>query len=257
MNKKTDNIVILGDVLSYKLVIINYSKKDYTEDLIVRENISEFVEFISHNENKDVVSFNYNIKDKQLIWNIGKLKKDEKIILNFIVRIISGKPGDKIKCTGLVGNIDSSPITNTIGINLNKNQKNLIKQSYENLKQKYTGKKLINEIYKNALNIDIKFDKLDITKLIYNTILSSTSAATIGLYENNTFYGAVLNKYWSTMASFKYSYIQGVDDVNIYDSKFYGEYNQAKRREDFIYIETFQTGDILLYLNRDDATYDI
>ena len=257
VNKKTDNIVILGDVLSYKLVIINYSKKDYTEDLIVRENISEFVEFISHNENKDVVSFNYNIKDKQLIWNIGKLKKDEKIILNFIVRIISGKPGDKIKCTGLVGNIDSSPITNTIGINLNKNQKNLIKQSYENLKQKYTGKKLINEIYKNALNIDIKFDKLDITKLIYNTILSSTSAATIGLYENNTFYGAVLNKYWSTMASFKYSYIQGVDDVNIYDSKFYGEYNQAKRREDFIYIETFQTGDILLYLNRDDATYDI
>ena len=168
MNKKTDNIVSLGDILNYKLVIINYSKKDYTDDLIIKENISEFVEFITHYESKNVISFNYNIKDRTLTWNIGKLKKDEKIIINFIVRIISGKPGDKIQSIGFVGNIHSSTITNTIGINLNKNQKNLIIQNYENLKKKYTGKKLINEIYKNALHTDIKFDNFDITKLIYN-----------------------------------------------------------------------------------------
>ena len=168
VNKKTDNIVSLGDILNYKLVIINYSKKDYTDDLIIKENIPEFDEFITHYESKNVISFNYNIKDRTLTWNIGKLKKDEKIIINFIVRIISGKPGDKIQSIGYVGNIHSSTITNTIGINLNKNQKNLIIQNYENLKKKYTGKKLINEIYKNALHTDIKFDNFDITKLIYN-----------------------------------------------------------------------------------------
>jgi hypothetical protein len=92
VNKKIDNIVSLGDVLNYKLIIINYSKKDYTDDLIIKERIPEFVEFQSHYENKDIVSFNFDINDKTLIWNIGKLKKDEKIIISFLVRIMYGNP---------------------------------------------------------------------------------------------------------------------------------------------------------------------
>ena len=131
VNKKIDNIVVLGDVLNYKLIIINYSKKDYTDDIIIKERVPEFVEFQSHYENKEVVSFNYDKKGKTLIWNIGKLKKDEKIIINFLVRIINGKPGDTIVNIGFVNNIQSSTIINTIGINLNKNQKYSIIQTCE------------------------------------------------------------------------------------------------------------------------------
>ena len=36
----------------------------------------------------------------------------------------------------------------------------------------------------------------------------------------------------------------------LYNSKYYRDYNIPERREDFIFKETFQTGDILLYLNR-------
>ena len=39
--------------------------------------------------------------------------------------------------------------------------------------------------------------------------------------------------------------------------KYFGDYDYINRREDFIYKETFQTGDILIYLNRNDATYSV
>ena len=114
-----------------------------------------------------------------------------------------------------------------------------------------------NILYKNALNIDLKFDNFDITKLIYNKKLNSTVASTIGLYNNNSFYGKILNKYWSAMTFLKYKYIEGGKEVNIFNSKYYRDYNNPERREDFIYKETLQTGDILLYLNREDVAYSV
>ena len=60
------------------------------------------------------------------------------------------------------------------------------------------------------------------------------------------------------MTSLKYTYIQGQKKVDIYNSKYYDEYNNnLLNREDFIYKETLQTGDILIYLNRNDATYSV
>ena len=257
VDKKADNIVLLGDVLNYKITVINYSKNDYTHDLFIKEYIPEFTQFETHYESKDTISFKFNKNDKTLIWNIGKLKKDEKSTLNYLVKIINGKSGDKIESKGYVGNIPTSTIINTIGINLNKNQKESIIKSYEFLKKKYTGKKLINEIYKSGLNIDLKFDTFDITNLIINTQKNSTVISTIGLNKNNSFYEAILNKYWSTITSLKYTYIQGGEEVNIYDSKGFKEYGDPERREDFIYKETFQTGDILLYINRNDVIYSV
>ena len=74
------------------------------------------------------------------------------------------------------------------------------------MKNKYNGKKLINEIYLKSFDKNIKFDEFDITKLILNTELNSTATSTIYLNINNSFYGAVLNKYWSTLAKTKYLY---------------------------------------------------
>ena len=115
---------------------------------------------------------------------------------------------------------------------------------------------LINEIYKKSFDKDIKFDEFDITKLIINTELNSTSLSTIYLNINNTFYGAVLNKYWSTLAKTKYSYTNG-EEVDIYDLKTFWYYINPERRQDFIYLETFQTGDILIYINNNDIIYSV
>lgn len=209
VNKFNGCIVEIGDILAYKIIIKNGGDKDYNHDLVIIENISQYVTYETHYENKTNISFKKGLNNKTLIWNIGKLNKGEQIIVSYFVKITSGKPGDIIESNGMVGNIPSSIIRNIIGINLDNKKKDLIKKKYDKLKTKYNGKKLINEIYKQLFDINMKFDEFDITKLINNTILNSTTAKTIYLNKNNSFYNAILNNYWSSLASFKYKYING------------------------------------------------
>ena len=256
VNKFNEGIVEIDDILVYKIIIKNKSDKDYKYDLIITEKLSQYVTYKSHSETKTIISFNYEINNKTLIWNIGKLSKGEEVIISYSVKITSGSFGDIIENIGFVGNIPSSNVKNKIGINLDNKKKELIKKNYDKLKNKYKGKKLINEIYKKSFDKDIKFDEFDITKLIINTELNSTSLSTIYLNINNTFYGAVLNKYWSTLAKTKYSYTNG-EEVDIYDLKTFWYYINPERRQDFIYLETFQTGDILIYINNNDIIYNV
>ena len=132
---------------------------------------------------------------------------------------------------------------------------NLIKTNYERLKKKYNGKKLINEVYKQALNYDMRFDEFDITKLIINSKEDLPSFSSIFLNKANPFYNAVLNKYWSTMRSSKYSFTKGGKEVIIYSLKQFGDYNDPERRQSFIYKNTLKTGDILIYQNKNDSIY--
>ena len=255
VNKYDRNTVILGDILNYKIIIRNMWKYDYNYDLIVTENISEFVTYESHIENKSVISFNYDKKKRQIIWNIGKLKKKEEVILNYLVRVTSGKLGDIIESTGRVSNIPTSVVRNYIGINLNNNQMKSIKNSFEKLKNKYNGKKLINEIYKNSLNKDIQFDKFDITQLINNTDIPSTFTNTLELNKNHIYYRAILNKYWSVMVEREYLYDKNKEKAVVNTLKYFKPYNDLERRKDFIIEEDFKTGDILLYININDFFY--
>ena len=257
VNKNNNNIVELGDILNYKIIIKNLSKKDYDNDLIVNEYLSQYVNYEIHYESKNIIFFIYDKENKKLIWNIGKLKKDEEIIINYFVKITSGKPKDIIESIGFVNYIPSSIIRNKIGINLNQKNQNLIEKNYEKLKKKYNGKKLINEIYKNSFDIDIKFDEFDITNLINNSILNSTSEDTINLNKNNSFYDAILNKYWSSLTTIEYQYIKGKKDEKVFDLKTFREYNNNERRGDFIFLQTFKTGDILIYKNKDDIIYKV
>ena len=140
--------------MDYKIIIKNKSNKDYKYDLIVTEKLSQYVAYKSHYESKKIVSFNYEINNNTLIWNIGKLIKGEEVIINYSVKITSGNFGDIIENIGFTGNIPSSTVKNKIGINLDNKRKELIKKNYDKLKNKYSGKKLINEIYKKS------FDKI-------------------------------------------------------------------------------------------------
>ena len=135
-------MVGIGDFLTYKIIIKNYWKENYKEDLIVEENLSQYVSYEIYYSNSTIINFEYNQKNRKLIWNIGKLKIKEEKIINYIVKVIGGKPYDIIENIGYVGNIPSSVVKNTIGINLNKKQKNAIKNNFEKLKNKYNGKKL-------------------------------------------------------------------------------------------------------------------
>ena len=256
-NMNYNNTVELGDFLIYTIIIKNMDTNNYKDDLKIIENLSEFVTYEMHYENKEIKSFNYDIKNKRLIWNIGKLSVNETINITYIVKVTSGKPKDIIESTGLVGNIPSSIIKNTININLNKKQKKLIEKNFEKLKTKYDGKKLINEIYKHSFNIDIKFDKFEVTNLIFNNNLESSSLKSFGLNKNNSFYGAILNKYWSTIRVNNQTYIKGIPDVKVYILKDFGDFKNDERRADFIYKETFKTGDILIYKNNNDKTYTV
>ena len=255
VNAHNNNIVQLGDILNYKIVIKNMGSKIYANNLIVTEILSEYVTFLDHYENEIVISFNKDLN--KITWNIGKLKKGQEFIINYTVKITSGKPRDMIISTGKVGNIPSSVVRNVIGVNLNENQANLIKTNYERLKRKYNGKKLINEVYKQALNYDMRFDEFDITKLIINSKEDLSSFSSIFLNKANPFYNAVLNKYWSTMKSLKHTFTKGGKEVIIYSLKQFGDYTNPERRQSFIYKNTFKTGDILIYQNKNDSIYSL
>ena len=257
VNAFNNNIVELGDVLNYTLIIQNNGEKAYRKDIIVTENLSPLVTFIDHHESNAVQSFEKDLYIRKLKWNIGKLEKGQKFIINYTVKVTNGNSRDIIESTGLVGNIPSSVIRNVIGVNLNKSQMDLIKTKFDKLKKKFNGKRLINEIYREALNYDIRFEQFDITNLIMNIRLDSTQVKTIYLNKQNPFYKAVLNKYWSTLTSVKHTYIKNGKEVEIYDLKRFRDYYDLERREDFIYPETLKTGDILIYKNHNDATYSV
>jgi len=259
VSSNNNNIVELKDILKYKIVIKNYGSKIYPYNLIVYENLPKYVTFLDHQENNAILSFNQEIEKRRLKWNLGKLKKGQEFIIYYTVKVTSGKHGDIIESTGLVGNIPSSIVRNTIGINLDTNKMNLIKTKFEKLKlkKKYNGKKLINEVYKEALNYDIRFDEFDITKLIYNTKLDSTKYQTIFLNQQNLFYKAVLNKCWSALTSVNHTYIKGGEKVTIYDLKGFRDYYNPERRRHHINPKTFKTGDILIYKNHNDAVYNV
>jgi len=250
VNAHNNNIIQIGDILNYKIIIKNMGSKMYTNNLIVTEILSEYVTFLDHNESDAVLTFKKDLKS--ITWNIGRLKKEQEFIINYTVKISSGKPRDMVISTGKVGNIPSSVVRNIIGINLNENQMNLIKTNYEKLKRKYNGKKLINEVYKEALNYDMRFDEFNISELIINTNKKLADSSSIFLNKTNPFYNAVLNKYWSSMTILSNISTGDGQKVNINRLKQFRDYSNPERRQTFIYKNTLKTGDILVYKNSND-----
>ena len=54
-----------------------------------------------------------------------------------------------------------------------------------------------------------------------------------------------------------YSFVEGGENVNIYSLQEFNYFEKSNiiNREDFIYKETFKTGDILIYINYNDTEY--
>ena len=240
-----DSVVDIGDKLTYTILIKNNSNKNYTDNITVTENISDYVEIVNNG--------NGVINGNKITWQIGKLAAGASKKISYTVITKKNTYGKIIESTGTVEHIPSTVIKNLIGYNLKKEQMSNIEIIYNNLKNKYTGKVLVNEIYKEALGIDLQFDKFDITNLINDTKKTSTVSTTISLNKSNNFYEMVLNNYWSTMHEKSYTY-NGANIVS-YDLKLWKSYDSSLRRADTIYSETFRTGDILIYKNTNDVLY--
>ncbi len=254
----SNDIVEENEEITYKIVIKNNSEEKYSEDIKVIENLSEYVTYLSHevkyNEKSETnnVVFTDKSDDGKLEWNIGKLASGDIVTINYKVKVKENTVGKTIQSTGTVGNIPSSIVKNTIGMNLTN--ENSIKEQFNELSKKYNGKELINEIYKKGFGIDLKLNEFEIKDLIKNNDLAQATKGSIELNENNAFYKMVLNKYWSTLYKRYYTYATK-NDVVRYDLKNWGNYDDADRRADTIYGENFKTGDILVYINEDDNMY--
>ena len=259
VDEMNNAVVELGDILNYRIVIRNSGDKDYNEDIIVTEIISQYVEYQDHSENRQIISFQQDSQNNKLIWNIGKLHKGDEYIITYKVKVIKGKTNDVIVSTGFAGNIRSSTVNNFIGKNLKESQKNLIKKNYENLKKSYNGRNLINEIYKQSFEIDINLNKFNMTNLILDKKKESREQSSISLNISDSYYNGVLSNYWSSLATMKYQYPGNEEEVNVYFIKefeyFYNMQTYHKRRKDYIYPQHFKTGDILIYKNSNDSTY--
>jgi len=254
-------VVEVGDTLNYRIIIRNSGDKDYKDDIIVSEIISQYVKYQEHTENRPIIDFQIDTKNNKLIWNIGKLNKGDEFIITYKVKVIKGNTNDIIVSTGFVGNIRSSTVKNYIGKNLKESQKNLIKNNYENLKTSYNGTNLINEIYKQSFGIDIKLNDFNITNLISDTNKESRQQYTISLNTKDDYYMGVLSNYWSSLATMGYKYPGSEEEVNVYFIKeyeyFYDNQKYHKRRKDYIYPQHFKTGDVLIYKNSNDSTYSL
>jgi hypothetical protein len=98
--------------MTYTIFVKNNSTGDYTDDLIITENISEFVTYNEYTSSKEGIDVN---KDGSILtWNIGKLKAGEEITIEYSVDVNKGSIGDFIISTGSVGNIPSAIIKNKI-----------------------------------------------------------------------------------------------------------------------------------------------
>lgn len=252
VSEHDDDVVELGSTMKYIIFVKNNSNEDYTDDLIITENLSNYVTYIEYTWSKSWIYFNKS--GLTLEWNVGKLRSGEEVTIEYSVDVDKGNIGDIIISTGSVWKIPSAKIKNEIGKVLNEEQGNDIKNAFENLKSDYNGKELIDKIYEQSLGIDLNFKEFDITNLINNSNLYSTSYTTISGNQKNSFYKMILNKYWSTLKLSKYNY-ENIPTIYAYLWKYWRPLSYSSRRADTINSENFRTGDILIYTNTNDNTY--
>ena len=247
-----DSYVEVGDVLTYQIRVANRSNETYSDDISVTEILSPFLEYQSFSANKSV-AFTREEETDSLIWNVGRLRSGEEVILTYKALVAQGSAGDVIESTGTVERIPSASLKNTIFRGLSDEAYEALAAEYERLKDQFAGKDLINEVYKAAVGKDLGIADFDIQSLIKNSNISSTGSATVSLDPENSFFGAVLNRYWSALAPTQRKY--NTKKLYTYDLKSWRGYTNTLRRADTVYEESFRTGDVLIYTNSHDVLY--
>ena len=151
----------------------------------------------------------------------------------------------------------SASVVNLVGNNLQDNEKETLKNAYNNYAGNKHGKEFIDEIYSSiGKTLDLK--NFDITDFITDTKPNSVVKNTLNLNENSFFYNQVLNNYYGKLQiNQNYANNDGIKWFRLKNWRNYNNFNEEQnRRADTIYKEHFKTGDILIYKNQNDVNYN-
>ena len=261
-----NSVVELGDTLTYTIEINNNSESQYNNNMYVVENYDkekvQNVQLLGENANFGTI----DEENATITWNVGKISKKRIIQYSITLKNDYSLLGSKIISTGTVAGISSATITNSIGNNLSNEEKISIKNNLQTIlsnSNKPKGVAMIDKIY-NDLGYDFKLgadannnqEVFDITDLIKTRDKITTyvpSNPAVSLNSQNDRYGIVLTNYYSAAHNI-------YDENNEYKGtewkrwEGYSNLGSRDQRADTIYMENFQTGDVLVYKNEQTAT---
>ena len=247
VDKYNGSNVSLGGKLTYTIKIVNKTSKTTYKDLNVTENISEYVTV----EDKGGGTQTGNT----LKWKIATIAPGKTYEIKYTVKVNNKKEnlGKIIKSTGKVANIQSATVTNKISKNLKSEYKTKIKDKAKTLfsSKKYTGKELIENIYKEALGKGIGINDLKINELVLTRggidYFSESNKAKVRLGSANGFKEMVLRNYYGSVYTNSAGYVYLRKWENI-------DYDKRDQRADTLYNSNFQTGDVLVYQNKQNPS---
>ena len=276
VDKRDGNIVGNNDELTYYITVRNNSTKDYVEDIEVKEVLSQYVTYKKWDiktkfKNKTFSKpVSFTTDGRTLEWNIGQLSSGDEVVIEYTVKIKGNCDGKIIESRGKVANIPSGVVINKVGKGLTKKQKEKINHSYENLKNKYHDKQLIDEIYKESCNIDLGLHNFNIRAnsknndgLIYFNnqwgARNWNENSYMSLNHNYPYSKMVLNSYFNALYEHPTQWVSynGIV-VKIYALPSLGlKENDPDKRANTVWPSDFKTGDILIYINTNDKTYSL
>ena len=153
-NISQNNLVNLGEYLTYNLTITNNSQNVYS-NLNVIENIDSNLVLIDNGDGQFV--------NGKLKWEVSSLDVGESISLSYIVLVPLDKQlfGKIIVSTGYVDNIATSRIETLIGNKLNAAEKEKINLMYNSLKDNnQVEREFINQLYFDAFGLELGLSSL-------------------------------------------------------------------------------------------------
>jgi len=177
-NLVSQNILAnVGEELIYQVKVKNTSGEDYKGFNII-ENIDSKVSYEGFEiyENTDsktqITQINgKDLKSNQVGWKISSLSAGEWVTIKYTVKVKKDKSllGEVIESTGKVDNIATSRIETLIGNKLNEEEKSSLLDAFKgSLNNTLTERKFINQLYIDALELDIGLVKKDTNEELTN-----------------------------------------------------------------------------------------
>lgn len=185
-NVGDQSFAYLEDELTYKITISNGSSKDYNNLKIVEEVDSNLN--ITDKGNGNLI--NLSNGNYQLEW-ITNIPAGGSKTIEYTVKVPSNKDliGKIFVSKGKVGEISNSKIETLIRYKLNSTETAKLQKKFNELKNdKNVGASFINNIYKQALNLDLGISDLDKQENMLKSIMKNNSKIAYGTEDKLSVY---------------------------------------------------------------------
>lgn len=175
-NVNNQHFASINDTLTYQLRIRNKGKQTY-QNISVEEIIDQNLTLID----KGTATVNGN----KLSWVIPEIKPGEYVTLLYTVKVPNNIDGKIVVSVGTVEGIKTSRIETLIGKRLSNDEKTILKNTFEKIKNNSsatTSRGFINELYEKALNINLNITDLkNLDVLKYSETNKSAGGKTLSI----------------------------------------------------------------------------